>query len=298
MKIKLKVIFRFLVTITLIIYILTKIDLSELFTILSEINLLLFATASFLYIASSYISTLRWRLFLPSTPDLTKDRLFSLYMIGCFFNIFLPGLMGGDVVKVILMSKSTGLKEAVVSVFIERYIGFFSLLLLGITFFFIFYEYIPKNEIVYIVPLSFIFFLFGTIILYLSGKISFLRDVKEYIFRFDRRLFYRAFIYSIFVQLAVMVSVYVVFLSLNVTIKFYEIVIYLPLIIILSTLPISVSGIGVREWGFLTFFGGNVGNEKALAVSILWFLSIALASLYGGIEYLRFKDFINVHYKK
>lgn len=298
MKRKLKVIFRFLVTITLILYILTKIDLSKLFFTLSEINLLLFFIASFLYIVSSYISTLRWRLFIPSNSALTKGSLFSLYMIGCFFNIFLPGIMGGDVVKVILMRKMTGLKEAIASVFIERYIGFFGLLLLGIIFFFIFYEDLPKNETIYLVPLTFISFLFGTLILYLSGEISFLRDVKDYIFRFDRTLFYRAFIYSLLVQLTVMISVYVVFLSLNVNIKFYEIVIYLPLIIILATLPISISGIGVREWGFLMFFGGNVGNEKALAISILWFLSIAFASLYGGVEYLRFKDFIDVHYKK
>lgn len=244
------------------------------------------------------MSTLRWKLFIPSTSGLKIKNLFSLYMIGCFFNMFLPGIMGGDVIKIVLMRKSTGLKEAIASVVIERYIGFFALLLLGNIFFIAFLENIPKNEKIYLIPLCFGIFILVSILLLFLGNFPFLRNIRDYLIKLDKKFFLQAFVYSLLIQLIVMISVYLVSLSLGIYLPFYEIVIYLPLIIILATLPISLSGIGVREWSFIFFFGNTVGNEKAMAISFLWFLSVLIASLYGGIEYLRFKDFFNVHYKK
>ncbi|MCX8033920.1 MAG: flippase-like domain-containing protein [Thermodesulfovibrio sp.] len=298
MKKNIKLILRFFITLSLISYLSIKIDFYKLWNILSEVNIFLFLLSSLLYVVSSYISTLRWNLFIPSNADITLNRLFSLYMIGCFFNIFLPGIIGGDVIKIILMRKKTGFKEAIGSVFIERYMGFFALLMLGVLFFVIFYKKMPENWTIYLVPSVFIVFLLGTILLYFLGRFSILRDLREYFFKISRKLFLQAFFYSLFVQILVMISVYIIFWSLNVSINFYEIVIYLPIIIILATLPISISGVGVREWGFIAFFGSSIGFEKALAVSLLWFFSVALASLSGGLEYLRFKDFIDMHYKK
>lgn len=298
MKKNIKFILRFFVTLSLISYLLINVDFDKLWDILSEVNIFLFFISSFLYIVSSYISTLRWKLFISSNADITLNRLFSLYMIGCFFNIFLPGIMGGDVIKIILMRKKTGLKEAISSVFLERYMGFLALLILGISFFVIFYKKMPENWTIYLIPTIFIIFLLGTVFLYFLGRISFLKDLREYIFKTGRKLFLQAFFYSLFVQILVMISVYIVFWSLNISINFYEIVIYLPIIIILTTLPISISGLGVREWGFVVFFGGAIGYEKALAVSLLWFFSVALVSVVGGLEYLRFKDFIDMQDKE
>lgn len=298
MKKNLILIIRLSVTLILILYLAFKIQLSKLWSILLQTDVFLFLFASFLYIVSSYLSTLRWRLFISSNSAVSLKRLFSLYMIGCFFNIFLPGIMGGDVVKILLLRKTTGLKEAIGSVFTERYIGFFALLLIGVLFFLIFYRKMPENWSLYLVPLSFMVFIIGTVILYFSGKIPILKEIKNHVFGFTTYLYLKAFLYSLFVQFTVMISVYFIFLGLNVNVKFYEVVVYLPIIIILSTLPISISGIGVREWSFVVFFGTLHGDEKALAVSLLWFLSVCLASLVGGFEYLRFKDFFDMGDKK
>lgn len=68
----------------------------------------------------------------------------------------------------------------------------------------------------------------------------------------------------------------------------------MPIIILISMLPISVSGVGVREWCFILFFGNSLGYANVVAVSFLWFISQVFASLIGGIEYLRFKNFLNI----
>ncbi len=293
-----KLILRFLVTFSLLIYLSTKIDFHKLSAIIYKTNFILLFFASLLYILSSYLSTLRWKLFIPLASDFRVKPLFSVYMIGCFFNMFLPGIMGGDVVKILLIKKNMGLKEAIASVFIERYIGFFALLLLGNIFFIAFFESIPNDEKIYLIPLSFLIFILVTILLFFIRSIPFFREIKQYLTNFHKKIFLQAFLYSILIQLTVMISVYLVSLSLRTYIPFHEIVIFLPLIIILSTLPISLSGIGVREWSFIFFFGPTIGNENAIAISFLWFFSVLVASLYGGIEYLRFKDLFNMHYKK
>jgi uncharacterized membrane protein YbhN (UPF0104 family) len=55
-------------------------------------------------------------------------------------------------------------------------------------------------------------------------------------------------------------------------------------------IPISISGIGIREGAFVFFLGTlGISPDKALTLSLLWFLSIVIAGLWGLCEYLRFK---------
>jgi uncharacterized membrane protein YbhN (UPF0104 family) len=55
-------------------------------------------------------------------------------------------------------------------------------------------------------------------------------------------------------------------------------------------LPISISGLGVREGAFVVFFGLiGVKPEAATAVSLSWFISSSVGSLLGLIEYIKYK---------
>ena len=63
------------------------------------------------------------------------------------------------------------------------------------------------------------------------------------------------------------------------------------MIILISMIPVSISGLGIREGAFVFFLGTTgVPPEKAMTLSILWFLSVVVAGLWGFIEYLRFKQ--------
>ncbi|MBM3134178.1 MAG: UPF0104 family protein, partial [Chloroflexi bacterium] len=61
-----------------------------------------------------------------------------------------------------------------------------------------------------------------------------------------------------------------------------------PLIAFVLVVPISVNGIGLKEVAFVFFFG-LVGVERgaALSISLLFHLIIVLASLPGGLLWLR-----------
>lgn len=297
MKKYLKLIFRFLVTVSLIFYLLNKTNIEELLTILLKVNLPIFLSASVLYLISSYVSTIRWSIFIPQRFYFKRSDLFSLYMIGCFFNTFLPGIMGGDVLKIYYLRRQLGLKDAIISVFMDRYTGFFALLFLGFLFFMIFWWKMPENLLVYLVPLMFMAFILISLTLLKIGRLPFIRDIKMFIINFTKVDFIKALVYSLAIQIIVIASVYLIFLGLNLRVNVFELTIYLTVIITLTTLPISISGIGIREWAFVLFFGNSIGYENALAVSLLWFMSVVVASVWGGFEYLRFKDSINMHYK-
>lgn len=295
MKRYIELLFRIAVTCLLVFYLFKKIEITQVLSLLSQLNLLFFFLASFLYIVSVYISTLRWKIFL---PELTVSRLFSLYLIGSFFNTVLPGIIGGDVIKILILKKKTGLYNAIASVFMERYIGFSALLMIGFVFFCLFYTKLPQSWIIWSVPLIFFSFIAISLLVYFLKNFSFLKNFHAYFISFSKNQIAIAFLYSLIVQLIVILSVYIICLSLNIAVSFFELSIYLPVIVLITTLPVSVSGIGVREWCFILFFGSSVGQANAVAVSFLWFISVVLASLSGGIEYLRFKESMEASYNK
>lgn len=295
MKRYIKLFFRTAVTSLLVFYLFKKIDIAQVLNLFNQINLPLFLLASFLYIVSLYISTLRWRIFL---TGLSIPRLFSLYLIGSFFNTVLPGIIGGDIIKILILKQKTGLHRAVASVFMDRYTGFAALLMIGFVFFCFFYPRLPQSWIVWSIPLVFSCFIAGSLFVYLLKNFSFLKDFHAYLMSFSKNQIVKAFLYSLAVQFIVILSVYIICLALDISVSFFELSIYLPLIILITTLPVSLSGIGVREWCFILFFGSSVGQTKAVAISFLWFISVVLASLSGGIEYLRFKDSVDVKKKK
>ncbi|GAB5045941.1 lysylphosphatidylglycerol synthase transmembrane domain-containing protein [Thermodesulfovibrio sp. TK110] len=293
MKKHIKIFIRLAVTFLLILYLFKKIEINHVLNALFLINPLIFLSASFLYILSSYISTLRWKIFLPQ-KDLKVSKLFSLYLIGSFFNNVLPGIVGGDVIKIFMIKEKAGLKKALASVFMERYTGLFALLLIGFIFFCLFYTDLPEHRLVWSVPLSFLLFILGSIFLLLLGKIKFFKEMHDYVLSFNRKQILQAIFYSFLVQFIVIVSVYLIFVGVYISVSFFEVCIFLPVIILISMLPVSVSGIGVREWCFILFFGKSFGDAQVVAVSFLWFLSQFFASFVGGIEYLRFKKFLDI----
>jgi uncharacterized membrane protein YbhN (UPF0104 family) len=79
------------------------------------------------------ITGLRWHLLLTALDiHLGAARAFVINMVGAFYNTFMPGSTGGDVLKAYYAAKHTHLRtRAVISVIIDRAIGLVALILLG-----------------------------------------------------------------------------------------------------------------------------------------------------------------------
>ena len=131
-----------------------------------------FILAILVFIASQIISTIRWSLLLKyGGIKLPYWRLLSLYFIGMFFNNFLPTAVGGDAVKAYYLYKTSGKGGAsIASIFVDRYIGFASLVLLS---FIAFFWAIHTLKELYLSGLSFHLFFYSSPQVSSSGWINF-----------------------------------------------------------------------------------------------------------------------------
>ena len=77
------------------------------------------------------------------------------------------------------------------------------------------------------------------------------------------------------------------FLALGIKVPWLELLVIITLISVITMLPVSVNGLGVREGSYVFFFKQlDVPNEMAIAVSLLFFFFVSLSSLVGGLFWL------------
>ncbi len=103
------------------------------------INIVKKADRSFLWIAlliypiNYVVTAIRWKLLLDVLKiPLGPIRAFQINMVGAFYNTFMPGSTGGDLLRAYYAAKHTTHKgRAVLSVVIDRVIGLLALVLLG-----------------------------------------------------------------------------------------------------------------------------------------------------------------------
>lgn len=278
----------------LLYFVLSKTGVDNVLSLIRAINPIAFVSAIAIYVFSIYVSTKRWGLFLPE--EFKTKRLFSFYMIGSFFNTFLPGIIGGDAVKSYYLYREINKGSlSLASVFMDRYTGFISLMMIGLIAFIFGFRYLKGSIIEWLLPAIIFLFLVGNIILFglrFGQKIRILSEFYNFFdkYRNQRILIAKALLLSVIIQVLCIMSVYIITLGLGEQIALIYFYVFFPIITVISTLPVSISGIGVREWSFVLLFGVvGVKPETATAMSFAWFLSIAFGGLVGLFEYLRLK---------
>lgn len=279
---------------TLLYIVLSRTGLRQVSSTLSGMNLTAFISAIFLYIFAQLLSTFRWQILLLGVFRFGK--LFSLYMIGSFFNTFLPGLIGGDAVKAFYLYRETGSGGiAFASIFMDRYLGFVMLMVICAVAFPFGYHYLQGSPVEWLMPLSVLSFILASLLFFglrLGKGMKILSGFYDYfqVYRNQKGVIAKALLLSVFVQLTGILAIYILAYGIGQYIPFIACLIFLPLIILFTTLPISISGLGIREGAFVFFFGIiGVKPEVATAISLSWFLSATIGNLLGLIEYIRYK---------
>jgi len=274
--------------------VLSKTGIKQVLLTLKDMSPLAFVMAILLYLLAQFTSTIRWKLLLPKMLGMRK--LFSLYMIGSFFSALLPGLIGGDAVKGFYLYKATGKGSlALASIFMDRYIGFVVLIAICAVAFPFGYKYLQGSPIEWLLPatvLSFLVASFAFFGLRLGKSIKILSGFYDYfhIYRNQKDVIGKALLLSVLIQFSGIFAVYILALGIGQHLPFLSCLVFLPLIILFTTLPISISGLGVREGAFVLFFGLiGIKPEIATAISLSWFISVTAGSLLGLIEYMKYK---------
>jgi uncharacterized protein (TIRG00374 family) len=240
------------------------------------------------------VSGLRWQLLArPLGFRGSCWQFTAFYFIGMFFNLVLPTSVGGDVVRAWYLDGGSGHRmTAFVSVLIDRATGLLILLLvacLGVV----------------VCPIGLPGWVsgsvWGMVVAAFLGLLS-LPFVARWTARFDRfrRLAQGARFYlrhprllletgglSLGIQAANVLLVWLVGLAIDVRISPLYYCVFVPMVCLLTLLPISLNGMGIREWSTVLFLAPlGVNASTATSLAFLWFLMLTAVSLCGGIIYL------------
>lgn len=272
-----------------------KIDMKELALVFTKIGPVYFLVAALPYIAAQAASTLRWKLLLPG--HFRFRRLFSLYMIGSFFNSFLPGVIGGDAVKAYYLNKDAKkISLTFASVFMDRYLGYAGLMIIGISAFPFAYSYFSATAYRWIMPGIFAAFVVASILLFglqLGRRFGYVAEIYDYFagLRSRKDIIVKAVLLSFVVQLLNFLMVVILASAMGENIPVVLLFVFLPIIITITTVPISVSGLGVREGSFVLLLGIiGVRPEIATSLSLSWFFANFIGGLPGLVAYIRHKE--------
>ncbi len=245
-----------------------------------------------MYILSQFVSSFRWKLLLPEKFKI--GRLFSLYMIGAFFSNFLPSLVGGDAVKAYYLNKDAKkISLTLASIFMDRYIGFASLMTIGILVFPFVMGYFSNSVYKWIMPSMFTAFVIGSFIFFglrLGRRFRVISEFYEYfsLLRNRKDIIIKAFLVSCLNQFINFSKVIILAFAMGENIPIPLLFVFLPIVITITTLPVSISGLGVREGSFVLLLGIiGIKPEVATSLSLAWFFSIFVGSLPGLIVYIR-----------
>ncbi len=271
-----------------------KAGLQNILSHFRVMDLRFFLFASALHVLVVSIAAVRWSLFLDQKYPLSK--LLSLYFIGSFFNRMLPGAIGGDAVKVYYLYKDTRKAgSSFGSVFLDRYFGMIALFTIGLVSGIAGYSQLKAIGMHLAIPLIFVSFIGGSFIVFtlrIGRRFSTVDDFYDYFHRYLRgtTVLVKAFLLSLAIQALTITAIYLISIGLDRKLPFLALCVFVPVISTIAAIPVSISGLGLRETAFVALFGLlGIPAETSASISFLWFLSITTGSLVGFAEFIRYR---------
>lgn len=85
-------------------------------------------------------------------------------------------------------------------------------------------------------------------------------------------------------------QVWLFFTSFNISIPFFVVIAMFPITVILSLIPLTPSGIGIREVSFVILFSTYSDSHVSLAVGTSYYLSSVVLPAFLGLKF--FKDYV------
>ncbi len=275
-------------------YVFSKVDLKQTFDAIKGINVWLLLVSILVYTISQIISAFRLNTFYKYVPvKISTFTNIKLYWLGMFYNLFLPGGVGGNGYKVFLIRRyrKASVRRLIGTVLADRLSGLSVILVyLCALVYFIDYDLtkasVPEDGIklvhdilVWINPFLNYFIVFIPFIA--VGYYLYLRVFSHHL----TGAAWRVLLLSIIIQGFQMISAIIILKSLGTELAGQEND-YLFLFLlssIMSAIPISLGGLGLREVTFM--FGSQylgLNQDHAVALSILFYSISLFVSAFGG----------------
>lgn len=276
-KNQLKTVLKLLLTGLALYLVFRKIDTEQLSQLTKSIHWFWLIPAGVLFILSKVATAIRLNRYFENIGiKLSESQNWRLYLIGMFYNLFLPGGIGGDGYKVYLLSRQfkTPVKKLLQAALLDRLGGLVAI----------------------------VFLLFG-LFLMVEVKLEFLESpawnalmiaglvLTIPAFWLVQKLFFKDFLpsfwsgnaWSFAGQVVQLICAWFILKALGIheTILAYQLVFLLSSIV--AVLPLTIGGVGARELVFVYAHSyAGIEETAAVAFSLIFFLISALVSLAGS----------------
>jgi uncharacterized membrane protein YbhN (UPF0104 family) len=267
-----KILVKLAITVAALWFVIARLDLQEILGTIAQSNLLLLAGALFLFVLSKLISSLRLNSYLGATGiHISLRANLKLYLLGMYYNLFLPGGIGGDGYKIFLLNLKfeVATRKIFWAVMMDRIIGVIALFCMAVVLF-CFVPGMGKHAwyIWILIPFS----VFVTYLIY-----------KRF-FPYLHGVFLSSNLLSLVVQLLQLLSALLILFSLKATDSLVGYLFVFLISSMVAVLPLTIGGIGSREFTFMLgaqWLGLDL--NLSIALSILFFLITFFTSLWGII---------------
>ncbi|MFH1202038.1 MAG: lysylphosphatidylglycerol synthase transmembrane domain-containing protein [Candidatus Omnitrophota bacterium] len=301
------ILLRIVISASIILFLLRRIELPLMLKIIRGLDLKLFIWANLLFLSLYVLGVYRWQMLIRAfnlKPPIS--RVITAYCGGLFFNTFLPSTIGGDVFRTMDLFAHTRQGSSIVAtVFLDRLSGFIALMSIAIFSLLVGYRFINDETVILSVVILFLLFLAIFTLVFsrrLFKRILFLfsfvhlKAFSERIHRFQsaiislrakQAVLIKNLLISFLIQGGNIIVFYLFARSLHIDLELIYFFLLIPVIGAISTLPISIGGLGLRDSSSVFYFGRfGVAHEAALSLSLIIFALTIIVGIFGGVVYV------------
>lgn len=280
-----------------------KSDLSSVASRFTDIHSPWVVIGFFILMLQLIITGIRWHITSEAIgAGISRHLAIKLTLIGQFFNQVLPSSFGGDAVRAVLLSREgISVRSALISILCDRITALIMLVVIALITLPV--ALILDGNLILVSLRDFFVFslsLFFCIFFFIRWKkkaINFLSRISSLqpiivvlsnlkIILFSKETGFLIIFLSAIVQLLIVLSFYFLALALGVRLSYIHLLM-LPSIILISTLPFSFAGWGIRENAMIVglgFFG--VSSVDSLALSVGFGIGQAIIGLPGLLVFM------------
>jgi len=248
----------------------SKVSIKDLKEALTESDPIFFILAFFIFFISQVITSTRLNgIFKGIGLHISEKYNFKLYLLGMFYNLFLPGGIGGDGYKIFFLRRKFHIKgrRLLTAIFFDRLSGFWALCLITAALII----FIPQLEIPNWLPITIV--LISTVIYFIV--------LKKFFPDYSQSLYFTHF-KAMCVQSLQLISAICLLYALHFDGKFSPYLFMFLVSSLVAIFPFTVGGLGAREVVFL--YGAEIFNldpHLAVLISLLYYFIAALMSTLG-----------------
>lgn len=300
--------FKAIFSLSILIFLLsTQTTVRDIVNKIKELNPAWLVVSFSLHTLGLLFSAIRWQILARAQGDsIPLSFLAKSYLVGTFFNNFLPTRFGGDIVRIWDGSRfSRSLLKSSAIVLVERFTGIIVLFLLALL------ASLYRLDMARQIPVIWVSLLLGLAgLIMVIGFFSptaiamlkiippkgFLKKVRDKIllfretilhYRTQRGPFFRATVWAFLLQLNVIVYYFLIGKALHLKIHFIDYFIFIPIVLLIQIIPITINGLGLREGSYIEIFKFySISPQAAFTFSLIDVTFVLILGIIGGIIYV------------